>query len=260
MRAPSVHHPYTAVAYNRCGIAAKGSVIVTHQPKDETMIARVTAALILSVLGGVAGAQETAPVPEGCTALATVHKNACITTHLMMCGQDRQVVTFVDGRPDIVHYYDGTWGFAGFLYQANANTRFDRKPGAGEVLNLDQLIADGEDVEDTILLLNTRVVKDREFMFQGTYTLSDEVVELSGHQFRKGAVHREMQREGIESSWLGFDIDIYVSSELGMFVEGDLTNHAPGRESFTEDHTPRAIRFEGEPGFLATRSEFGCEG
>lgn len=224
------------------------------------MIARLTAALILSVFGGVAFAQEVVEVPQGCTPLATVHKNECRTTTLLMCGKDRQVLTFANGRPDIVHFYDGDWALAGFLYQANANTRFDRKPGVGDMLNLERLIADGQDTEDGVLLFSTRVVKNREFMIQGSYTLSNEVVELSGHMFRKGALRREMQREGIDSSWLGFDIDIYVSEELGLFIEGDLVNHARGRESFSVDHTPRAIRFEGEPGFLATRSEFGCEG
>ncbi|SLN63850.1 hypothetical protein TRL7639_03609 [Falsiruegeria litorea R37] len=224
------------------------------------MIAQWTAALTLSVFGCMAWAQDVAEVPGGCTPLATVHKNECRTSTLLMCGQDRQVLTFANGRPDIVHFYDGDWGLAGFLYQANAQTRFERDPGRGAWLNLGDLIADGQDTEDGILLFSTRVVKNREFMFQGAYTLSDEVVELSGHAFRKGTLHREMQREGIDSSWLGFDMDIYVSEALGLFVEGDLTSHARDRASFTADHTPRVIRFEGEPGFLATRSEFGCDG
>lgn len=224
------------------------------------MTARWIAVLLLSVFGSVAAAQELAEVPQGCTPQVTVHKNGCRTSVLLMCGAGRQVLTYADGKPDIVHFYDGDWGLAGFLYQANAQTRFDRQPGVGEMLDLTDLVADGRDTEDGVLLFSTRVVKNREFLIDGSYTLTDEEVDLSGHMFRKGTLHREMQREGIDSSWLGFDIDIYVSEELGLFIEGDLVNHARGRESFTVDHTPRAIRFEGEPGFLATRSDFGCDG
>ncbi|MEX0351086.1 MAG: hypothetical protein AB3N15_16805 [Paracoccaceae bacterium] len=199
-------------------------------------------------------------VPQGCTALATVHKNSCAVSTIMDCGQTLLVRGFRDGHADSASVYDGNWGMLEFLYRANAETRFTLKPGSGEKLDLDKLISDGVATENGIFLFNTRVVKNREFNFEGQYTLGDEEVVLDGHSFRKGTVLREMERDGIEGSKIGFGLDLLVSDDLNLMIEGNITRHFEGQDSLTVDQTPRAIRFPDQPGFLATKSEFGCDG
>ncbi|WP_147232874.1 hypothetical protein [Phaeobacter gallaeciensis] len=234
---------------------------MTHQPKDSLMIARVMLALIASLMGSLAWAQETIVIPQGCTPLATVHQTACNVTTLLTCGDDqRQALSYKKGNLDQVHLFDANWGLQGFLYQANAETRFDLKPGFGETFVLADLIKDGADSEDGIMLFSTRVVKNREFLLRGSYDLTGETVDLDGHVFRKGTLSREMGREGIASSWLGFEFDILVSEELDLFIEGSVVNKAEGRDDFEISQEPQSIRFEGDAGFLASMSEFGCDG
>ncbi|WP_372573528.1 hypothetical protein [Ruegeria jejuensis] len=218
----------------------------------------LTGLACLWAFSGPAAAQVQ--VPQDCTALATVHKNSCAVSTVMDCGQTFLVFGFLDGNPESANVYDRNWGMLEFLYRANAETRFTLKPGSGKNLQLDQLLSDGVATESGVFLFNTRVVKNREFTFDGKYTLDEEEVVLDGHTFRKGVFLREMEREGIEGSKIGFGFDFLGSDELDLFIEGSLTRHFEGRDSLTVDQTPRAIRFPGQPGFLATRSEFGCDG
>lgn len=225
------------------------------------MIARVMLAMIASFMGSLAWAQETIVIPQGCTPLATVHQTACNVTTLVACGEDqRQALSYKKGNLDQVHLFDANWGLQGFLYQANAETRFDLKPNVGEAFVLADLIKDGTDSEDGIMLFSTRVVKNREFTLRGSYELSSETVDLDGHMFRKGTLRREMGREGIASSWLGFEFEILVSEELDLFIEGSVLNKAEGRDDFEVIQDPKSIRFEGDTGFLASVSDFGCDG
>ncbi len=222
------------------------------------MIRHVTLAALVWALSGPVMAQELVPVPEGCKPLATVHKNGCTVSTLFDCGVGKQVLSFHKGKPSQVHQYDANWGLRGFLYQANEQTRFDVKPNSGAMLKLKDLLAEEKDAESGILLFSSRVVKDREFVLEGAFELTGEEVTLDGHTFQQGKLNRAFEREGVEGSRLEFEFDILVSEELNLFIEGAVINKPEGREPVPIDHTPRSIRFEGDPGFLATMSEYGC--
>lgn len=223
------------------------------------MIKRLTLTLFGTVLGGIAFAQETVPVPAGCKAIATVHKNTCAVSTIFECGSTRQVLSYVNGKPDQTHFYDLGWGLTGFLYQANDETRFDVEQGSGEVMELSDLVSDGIDAEHGVLLFSTRVVKNRPFQLDGAFVLTEDTVELSGNTFRTGRLNRMFERENVAGSRLDFEFDIFVSEQLNIFLEGSVTSRAEGVDARTIDHTPRAISFADEPGFLAVRSDFGCE-
>lgn len=223
------------------------------------MTKRVILILLGILLGGTAIAQDGAPVPAGCKPVATVHKNSCTVSTIFDCGSTRQVISYVNGKPDQTHFYDRNWGLTGFLYQANDETRFDLEQGSGEVMKLSDLVSDGIDAEHGVLLFSTRVVKNRPFQLDGAFELTDDTVDLSGHTFRTGRLNRMFERENVAGSRLDFELDIYVSEQLDLFLEGSIISRAEGVDARTTDHTPRAISFEGDPGFLAVRSDFGCE-
>lgn len=220
------------------------------------MINRLILALAASLCAGPVWAQ--AQIPEGCEPLATVHKNGCAVSTLFQCADGFTVHGYHEGRLDQVHYYDSGWGLRGFLYQGNNETRFDTVPG-GETMKLSDLVADGEDVELGTMLFSTRVVKGREFTLEGTYTLTDEVVTLDGVDFKSGSFLRMFERPGVEGSRGEFEFDILVSEERNLFIEGSSTRFSEQGEPVHFDNTPRAIRFQGQEGFLASQSQFGCE-
>lgn len=225
-----------------------------------TALARFFGLMLIWLLPVVSGASaQTVAVPEGCTPIATVHKTACVVSTLFDCGSQRQILTYHDGTPDQTHMHTRDWGLAGFLYQANSDTRFDAVPGSGDVMTLSDLVADGRDTESGKLLFSTRVIQGREFVLQGEYVLSEDEVTLDGNVFRKGRLNRMFEREGVAGSRLEFAFDFYVSPELDLFFEGSFTSKPEGQDAITFERNPMSIRFAGEPGFLAARSEFGCE-
>lgn len=220
------------------------------------MKARLTSFLTLILCTPLAA--EQAVVPEGCTPVVTVHKNSCATSVILQCEGGFEVHGYRSGRRDQGHAYTADWGLASFDYQGDSGTRFLRAPGQGEWMNLSNLIADGEDTEDGIMLFTTRVVNDREFSIVGSYTLDGEEAYLSGKPFRTGTLKRQFERPGIESSRLNVEFDILVSEELNLFIEGSYTTTPFEGDPIPADYTPRAVVFEGEEGFLATQSQFGC--
>jgi hypothetical protein len=218
------------------------------------------ASLVMAFGLGTAAWAQTAEIPAGCTPRATVHKQSCVATTIFDCGTRLDVVSYENGKKAGVHFYDMTWGFAGFLFQANPETRFDRKAGDGEVVNLSTLLAEGTDHEKTTVLFSSRVVKGRQYLIEATLTMSGESIELDGHTLQHGTFDRTFERKGIESTRLSYAFDFYVSEDLDLFIEGSQVRRAEGVDDVHIDHTPLGLRLEGQPGFLATVSEFGCDG
>ncbi|MEX0337663.1 MAG: hypothetical protein AB3N11_01345 [Arenibacterium sp.] len=217
---------------------------------------RFISVLALTLCSPVAA--EVADVPAGCTPVVTVHKNSCATSVIFQCTGGFEVHGYRSGRRDQGHAYFPDWGLASFDYQGDSGTRFLRPPGQGEWMSLQNLIADGKDIEKGTILFTTRVVNDREFRIEGEYTLDGEEAYLSGKPFRTGKLKRRFERPGIESSRLNVEFDILVSEELNLFIEGSYSTTPYQRDAFEFDYTPRAIVFEGEDGFLATSSQYGC--
>ncbi|MEM7317786.1 MAG: hypothetical protein AAF408_02055 [Pseudomonadota bacterium] len=197
-------------------------------------------------------------VPEGCTPIATVHKNSCAVSTILTCDNSFLILGYTSDRPEVAHMYDSNWTLTGFLYQANSETRFDVDLSRGKGMNLQDLLTDGQDTESRTMLFSTRVVKNREFVMDGQYQMTDQEVDLGGDTYRIGKFQRTLQREGIAGSRLDFEYDFYVSEAENIFIEGAFTRSAEDRQSERVDQTPRDIRFEGDPGFLATSSDFGC--
>ncbi|MEX0280226.1 MAG: hypothetical protein AB3N13_03425 [Arenibacterium sp.] len=213
---------------------------------------------ILAMIPGAAVGAEPAVVPQGCSPRVTVHKNSCATSIIMQCSDGFEVHGYRDGRRDQGHAYFPDWGLASFDYQGDSGTRFLRVPDEGDWMKLSDLIANGEDTEEGTMLFTTRVVNDREFKIVGRYTLDGEEAYLSGKAFRTGKLKRRFERPGIESSRLEVEFDILVSEELNLFIEGSHLTTLFGQDPYFADYTPRAVVFEGEDGFLATSSQYGC--
>ena len=85
-------------------------------------------ALIFAVLPASAFAQEKFNVPEGCIAMATIHKTMCHTTTLLSCGAGYNTVTFQKGEPLVVANYTGDWELMAYRYADGQVAQFTAVP------------------------------------------------------------------------------------------------------------------------------------
>ena len=221
-------------------------------------IGQVIAAAALSVMvwQGPADAQAAIPVPENCTALATVHKTLCAATTILTCGAERRSVTYVDGALEHEHIYDADWALTGYNFETDDTVNLRHEAGSGASMSFAQLIESGmSPAEGTFVMKTGRV--SRAFVLSGENRLTGEVVMLGDEPFLAGEVTRLFEvKPG--AGGLEFGISFLVSADRQLFIEGAMTRNAYGSGEEILDHTPMRFASPGEPGFLANRSEFGC--
>lgn len=201
---------------------------------------------------------ETVPVPEGCTPIATALKTSCHATTLLDCGATREAHTFRDGEPIVVHVYTPEWEMTEFRFAAFSGARMTAVPGTGANTELDVLLDSGRSEESGSFLMNTPMIEDRPFTMRGHIDLTDETPELGGIPFRKARMYRSFEREPGDGN-MSFELDIYVAPESDLFIEGSWTRSVRGGTQEAFDQTPYHVAMPGETGFLAVRSEQGCE-
>jgi hypothetical protein len=201
---------------------------------------------------------QTAAVPEGCDAVATIQKQSCFATTVFECADGKQVNSYQNDELQSIHFHSSTWQIVSFLMIEMGNAEMRAIESSGSNTNLNAAMDAGVETESGKFLLNTGVIKDREYTMSGTLTMSGETLDLNGVTFAKGSVSRVFEINPGDGG-LGFDAEIYYAPDLDLFVEGKWTRSMFGDTQQSFDQTPVGLSLPGDSGFLATKSEVGCE-
>lgn len=197
-------------------------------------------------------------VPEGCMAIATVYKTSCHATTMFDCGASKEAHTFRSDVPLVVHVYTPDWEMTGFRFAEIEGASMESIPDTGANTNLAQLLTTGKSEEAGQFLMNTGVVKDRKYFLSGQIELKDETVEFGEEKYQQALMHRIFEPKP-GAGGMDFEIDVYYSPEKDLLIEGTWSRSIFGSPKETFDQTPYRVLWPGEEGFLATRSEQGCE-
>lgn len=215
----------------------------------------VTALCLLLSFLTVPAWSEVADTPEGCSAIATAHRNSCIATTVFACESGFQSQTYNRGSLQGQHYYSDNWQVQGYEADGLSLARIDNTP---QLLPLSQLFTKGWYPEEGQFALNTSIIKNRIYTLEGETTLGVETATFSDTVFRLG--HTKMTfapKPG--GAGLDFDIEIFVSADPDLRLEGNWTRSAFGSDPELLDQQVRAVYFDGDAGFMQTMSEYGCE-
>lgn len=206
-----------------------------------------------------AGAQDLVETPSGCTAVATVHKEACFATTIFRCGDQFRSITYRNGAEDHEHLYDSDWSLLAYLTNLPNAPRMDRLPEAGGAsMSFAELAETGASpASGTYKMVTGRI--DRDFLLSGESRLTGETVAIGAHEFEVGMSDRLFEPKP-GAGGLTFAIEFLISRDLGVFIEGSMTRNAFGAGDERLEQTPQLVALPGEPGHLARRSEFGCNG
>ena len=196
--------------------------------------------------------------PDGCTPVATVMKTVCQATTVFRCANSIESHTYQNGEHAVIHEYQPNWDMVGFRFAGFAGASMTAIAGSRDDTNLNELIKTGQTEENGKFVMNTRMIKDRPYVLSGQVSLSEDVAEFGGAAFRTGSIKRLFEREP-GAGGMAFEVDIYVSEDPDLFIEGSWTRSVFGSETEMFDQTPYAIAWPGEDGFLATMPDQGCE-
>ena len=88
--------------------------------------------------------------------------------------------------------------------------------------------------------------------------MSDEVVTIDGVAFRKGRAARLFSPKP-GGDGISFEIELLVSADQNLILEGDLTRSAFGSTPEVLEADIRALHFVGETGLRQLNTEYGCD-
>ncbi len=218
-----------------------------------------TAFLLPVLLAGQSGlAADQIPVPEGCTPLVTVMKNSCFATTVMDCGTSKEAHSYTDGDLQIIHAYAPDWQLEEFRLVSMNGASMTAVPETGSNMKIQELLENGRVEESGEFLFNTGVIEDRKYNMVGRVELSGEDVDLSGVSFKQGRIFRTFELQP-GAGGMDFEMDLYVSSNPDLVIEASWQRSIMGNNLETFDLTPLSLAWPGEHGFLADRSEVGCD-
>ncbi|WP_424988243.1 hypothetical protein [Microbulbifer sp. S227A] len=215
------------------------------------------AALVLATVATPLTAQQVS-VPQGCEPIVTVAKKSCIATTIFDCGSHFEEAAFSHGQPAYTHVFNADWAFVEYRLGDDLRTieiGFDD----GRSITLPGLLEHGSATSDRPAVIGSGALKGLKYRLHSEAALGDETLDLSGHSFRKGTLHRGFVRQQGENS-LDFEFDIYVSEELNLFIEGAYSRKTAATDPEWLEQSPLSLYFPGDPGFLSTQLDEGCDG
>ncbi|MBW4707033.1 hypothetical protein KX928_04450 [Roseobacter sp. YSTF-M11] len=220
-----------------------------------------SAALALGVLlsAPMALAQDKIRVPDACTAVATVHKNSCVTTSVMQCaGSTWQALTYRRGKPQGTTHYDRDWAFVKWeTHDANSLT-MEHVPGSGISMNIRDLMDIGYHDASGDFLMTTNIIDGQRYVLSGRTEHTGGTVMVGDEEFLVFTAERLFERDA-GAGGLAFTLDILVSLSRELVIEGRWSRRVMDGDEEVFDYTPVAVHERGDPGFLSTMSEYGCE-
>ncbi|WP_299825279.1 hypothetical protein [uncultured Roseobacter sp.] len=232
---------------------------MTQEGKRAILTRSAALALLLSAAAPIVLAEDRVRVPNACTAVATVHKNSCVTTSIMQCANSSwQALTFRRGKPLGTTHYDRDWAFVKWeTHDANSLT-MEHVPGSGISMNIRDLMDIGYHEAQGEFVLTTNIIDGQPYVLSGRTEYSGANVTVGDEEFLVFKADRLFEREA-GAGGLAFNVDVLVSLSRELVIEGKWSRRVLDGDEEVLDYTPQAIYERGDPGFLATTSEFGCE-
>ncbi|MGR3647604.1 MAG: hypothetical protein ACU0BJ_04105 [Shimia sp.] len=210
---------------------------------------------ILVLMAGPVMAQ-TVPVPESCEAFATVHKDSCVATSYLRCGDQVDAVSYMSGKLTDTHSFGPDWDMVAY-FADDGRMQIEAEAGSTPEASLTTAFETGESVGERAVVMTGSVLSGNEIDVQSKLAFGDETVEISGTTFRVGTLTRVMtvRKNGVRSQ---YDFEVFASEDKTLFIEGSADVDLFGRKSRLE-WTPRKIAYPDEPGFLAVTSDIACD-
>lgn len=199
---------------------------------------------------------DTVPVPEGCEAYATVHKDSCVATSYLRCGDRVDAVSYAQGKLEDTHSFGPDWDMVAY-FADEGRMQIEAEEGSAPEASLNIAFETGESVGKRAVIMTGSMLAGSAIDVQSKMAFGDETVEISGTTFRVGTLTRLMtvRKNGVTSQ---YDFEVFASEDKSLFIEGSADVDLFGRKSRLE-WTPRKISYPGETGFLATTSDIACE-
>lgn len=218
------------------------------------MYKTVTGCAFVLALAATPALAAKIKVDEGCTAVATLHREYCAVTTLMDCGDFKIDDTYLKGKRIDRHILDDDWGLIGYVAdQGSMSTTFDTVTEGG--ISVRQMVTEGRSSSTQSGTFMTGIIKGREVGMDQTYEFDGETVEISGIPFYKGTVKRlfrvHPKNRDLDAYW---NFDIYLAEDFTMFFEGDgesIMNGMTRKIPFA----PLSISLPGQVGFAVDRSD-----
>ncbi|TCL01614.1 hypothetical protein BXY66_2929 [Shimia isoporae] len=221
--------------------------------REELDMKWIATAFVLMATSVVA---ETVPVPEGCEAYATVHKDSCVVTSYLKCGEQVDAVSYARGELEDTHSFGPTWDMIAY-FADEGRMHVQAQEGTMPEASLSDAFETGVSTGERAMVMAGSMLAGEELDLQSKMSFGDETVEISGTTLRKGTLTRTMtiRKNGVTAQ---YDFEIFASEDQSLFIEGAANVDQFGRKSRLE-WTPRKISYPGEAGFLATTSDIACE-
>lgn len=228
------------------------------QPVQSSIWKTAAAAALLGVSATAATASDPLVLPAGCTAVATAHKNGCTVTTVLQCADGEwQALSYRRGSLNNKLHYDRAWDFKMWETEGAGAMNFAAVPGTGKALDIATLIETGAHTPTGDFVMNSNIIRGQEYALSGETKATGETLEVSGEVFDVYLAERAFARKGA-TQVLNFSTELLISQSRELVLEGNFSravNDGP-REEF--ELRPQKIYGPGEPGFMATASEFGC--
>lgn len=212
---------------------------------------------VLAAVAGMAMTSETMPVPENCQATVTVHRDSCIVSNYLQCGDRTEVHSFLKGELSDTHVFGPDWDLVDYMADGG-RTHITSVEGSAPEASLSKALETGESLGERNLAFTTGVLKGNEIHLVSTLRMGNQEIEISGQIFAIGTLSRKLtvKKNGVTSQ---YDFEIYATRDGAIFIEGAAEIDQFGQKISLE-WTPRKISMPGEVGFGATTSVVGCDG
>ncbi|SHI38757.1 hypothetical protein SAMN05444000_10119 [Shimia gijangensis] len=217
----------------------------------------VVLAAALSMVAGLTSASETMPVPENCEVKASVHRDSCIVSNYVQCGDLTEVHSFLRGELTDTHIFGPDWDLVAYMADGG-RTDVRVVEGSAPEASLSSALATGESLGERDLTFSTGVLKGNVLHMESTLLMSKEEIVISGQTFVTGTLSRKMtvKKNGVTSQ---YDFTVYATPDASLLIEGVAEVDQFGSKNRLE-WTPRKIALPGEIGFGVTTSLVGCDG
>lgn len=212
---------------------------------------------LLATIAGMSMASETMLVPENCQATISVHRDSCMVSNYLQCGDRTEVHTFRMGELTDTHVFGPDWDLVDYMADGG-RTHVSIVEGSAPEASLTKALETGESLGERELTFSTGVLKGNGIHLESALRMSDQEIEISGQTFAVGTLSRKMtvKKNGVTSQ---YDFTVYATRDGAIFIEGSAEVDQFGQKSKLE-WTPRKISMPGDAGFGAKTSAVGCDG
>lgn len=213
-------------------------------------------ASVAAVSLGTATVAQTVPVQEGCEAYATVHKDSCVATTYLRCGDQVDAVSYANGALADTHSFGLDWDMVAY-FADDGRMQIEAEAGSLPEASLSTAFETGESTGERTVIMTGSMLAGSAIDVQSKMAFGDETIDISGTTFRVGTLTRVMtvRKNGVSSR---YDFEVFASEDKSLFIEGSADVDLFGRKNRLE-WTPRKISYPGEAGFLATTSDIACD-